>query len=78
MAQATLQLLNDAELLAETRRKAYQYARPMFWPNIGRQYLDYFAQAVTAERMESAEPFRRGSSFDLNPLSAPSLLPKGT
>jgi len=42
MAEGTLRLLTDAELLAETRRRAYQYAKPMFWPNVGQQYLDLF------------------------------------
>ena len=61
MAEATLRLLTDAELLAETRRRAYQYARPMFWPNVGRQYLDFFAQAVAESKKDSAEPLRRSS-----------------
>ena len=42
MAAATLRLLTDPELLAETRRRAYEYAKPMFWPNVGQQYLDFF------------------------------------
>ena len=70
-------IANDARvLLAATRLKAYQYVQPMFWPNVGRQYHDYFAQAVAADRMESAEPFRRNSSFSLkNPRGE--LLHKG-
>jgi len=58
MAQATLQLLTDATLYAETRRKAYQYAKPMFWPNVGKQYLDFFSQAVIQHRNKSAAPIR--------------------
>jgi polysaccharide biosynthesis protein PslF len=57
MAEATLRLLTDATLLAETRRNAYQYAKPMFWPNVGRQYLDYFTQAVTESQQGSARSF---------------------
>ncbi len=49
MAEATLRFLTDAELLAETRRRAYQYAKPMFWPNVGRRYLDLFGQAAADE-----------------------------
>src|SRR5439155_11464502 len=46
MAEATLRLLTNPALLAETRRRAYQYAKPMFWPNVGRQYLDFFRQVI--------------------------------
>jgi glycosyltransferase involved in cell wall biosynthesis len=42
MADAALRLLCDAAFQASTRRAAYEYARPMFWPNVGRQYLDLF------------------------------------
>lgn len=59
MAQATLRLLQDDELLHETRRRAYQYAKEMFWPNVGRQYLHAFAQAVAARRRKTAPPFPR-------------------
>jgi len=38
MAAATLQFLSDTRFLAETRRKAYQYTKLMFWPNVGRWY----------------------------------------
>ena len=53
MAEATLRLLTDAELLAQTRRKAYEYARPMFWPNVGQQYLDFFGRAVAQHKPSS-------------------------
>lgn len=42
MADATLRYLTDGELLSDTRRRAYEYAKPMFWPNVGRKYLDLF------------------------------------
>lgn len=54
MAEATLRLLTDAPLLAQTRRKAYQYAKPMFWPNVGRQYLDFFGHVVATSQRNSA------------------------
>jgi glycosyltransferase involved in cell wall biosynthesis len=47
MADATLRFLNDTAFQVETRRKAYQYATPMFWPNVGRQYLDFFEQIAS-------------------------------
>lgn len=61
MARAALRLLMDPVLLAETRAKAYQYAQPMFWSNVGRQYLEFFADVVRERdllKMES-RPVRR-------------------
>ena len=45
---ATLRFLNDAAFQAETKRRAYEYAKPMFWPNVGREYLEVFRQAASA------------------------------
>jgi glycosyltransferase involved in cell wall biosynthesis len=51
MAEATLRYLSEPAFQAETRRRAYEYARPMFWPNVGRQYLECFDEvAATRER----------------------------
>ncbi len=46
MADATLRFFGDAAFQVETRRKAYQYARRMFWPRVGREYLDFFTGRV--------------------------------
>ena len=69
MAEATLRLLTDLALLAETRRRAYRYAKPMFWPNVGRQYLDLFSQVVADKQQTSPQLFRRNSrpAARLNP-----------
>ncbi len=58
MAAATLRFLLDAELLAETRRKAYEYAKLMFWPNVGRRYWDLFGQVVAESQDQLAQPAR--------------------
>ncbi len=42
MANATLQLLTNPDLLSQTRHRAYEYARTMFWPNVGQRYLKLF------------------------------------
>jgi polysaccharide biosynthesis protein PslF len=46
LAEATLRFLGDPEFRVETQRRAQEYARPMFWPHVGRQYLDFFERIV--------------------------------
>jgi glycosyltransferase involved in cell wall biosynthesis len=46
MAEATLRFLADTAFQMETRYKAYQYSKPMFWKNVGRRYLDFFTRVV--------------------------------
>jgi glycosyltransferase involved in cell wall biosynthesis len=48
MAEATLRFLTDPVFQRETRRRAYRYAKPMFWPNVGLKYLEFFTQVVSA------------------------------
>jgi glycosyltransferase involved in cell wall biosynthesis len=50
MAEATMRYLGDAAFRLETQRLAYNYARPMFWPNVGRQYLEFFNRVHSATR----------------------------
>jgi glycosyltransferase involved in cell wall biosynthesis len=65
LGEATLRFLTDAGLLAETRRLAYQYAKPMFWPNVGRQYLDFCGQVVEeSQKQDTAPPILRSSPFN--------------
>ncbi len=68
LAASTLRFLGDASFQAETKRRAYEYAKPMFWPNVGRKYLEVFSQLVSAKtkppervrRMGFATPGGRG------------------
>jgi len=48
LADAILRLLGDAALRVETQRRAYQYAKSMFWPNVGRHYLALFCEVASA------------------------------
>jgi polysaccharide biosynthesis protein PslF len=54
MAAATLRFLENAPFRTATRRKAFDYARPMFWPSVGRNYLDFFDRiaAASEKRLE--------------------------
>jgi polysaccharide biosynthesis protein PslF len=73
LAEATLRYLNDAAFRVDTQRKAYQDARVMSWPNVGRQYLKFFSQVLSASAkrrsrllgMTSAAPGAFGRNGDL-------------
>ena len=62
MADATLRFLTDPAFQMETRRRAYQYAKPMFWPNVGLRYLEFFTRVVAASDTTVASPYRRASA----------------
>ncbi len=58
MADATLRFLTDPKFQMETRRKAYRYAKPMFWPNVGLKYLQFFARVSAANHTTVAPLYR--------------------
>ena len=62
MADATLRFLSDVAFQVETRRRAYQYAKPMFWPNVGLRYLEFFTRVVSASSTTVAPLYRRASA----------------
>lgn len=59
MADATLRFLSDPVFQSETRHRAYQYAKPMFWPNVGRQYLQLFNRIAFANETRLEMLYRR-------------------
>ncbi len=68
LADATLRFLSDTELRVETQHRAYEYSRPMFWPNVGRRYLEFFRQIVFANRETHnvTRPYRAHASGHLH------------
>ena len=58
LASATLRFLKEPNLVAETRRRAYDYAKSMFWPHVGQQYLKTFSQ-VAASNPAPSRPASR-------------------
>ena len=75
MADATLRLLDDDKFLNETRKRAFDYAEPMFWPNVGRQYLDLFKRVVKQNQPVCA-PTASGNSLVLSKTPSKQLLRK--
>ncbi len=59
LADATIRYLQDAPFRAETRRKAYEYAKPMAWPNVGRHYLELYRQIKRADESNWAQSARK-------------------
>jgi polysaccharide biosynthesis protein PslF len=48
LAEATIRYLLDEPFRTETRYKAYEYAQPMAWTNVGKRYLRLFERAKRA------------------------------
>jgi glycosyltransferase involved in cell wall biosynthesis len=52
-ATAALRFLHDPQFQLQTRRLAHEYAKSMFWPVVGKRYLDCFSQFVQTSKLQS-------------------------
>ena len=62
MADATLRFLGDTTFRVRTRRRAYRYAKPMFWPNVGQQYVEVFDRVAAENTTRRQWPDRTAPS----------------
>jgi polysaccharide biosynthesis protein PslF len=70
LAAATLRFLTDVPFQVETRRKAFEYARPMLWSCVGQQYLDLFSQVMHANEERQRRRFDNGPQLRTTIVSA--------
>jgi glycosyltransferase involved in cell wall biosynthesis len=61
LADATVQFLCDTALRVETQRRAHEYAKPMFWPNVGTEYLDFFSEVAPICEQERVWVYEQAS-----------------
>ena len=71
LADATLRFLNDTGFRVSTQCKAYEYAKQMFWPDVGLQYWDVFNEAAFAsdKRREKVDAVFSKSSANGSPVT---------
>jgi glycosyltransferase involved in cell wall biosynthesis len=66
LADAALRFLSNPTFQLETRRKAYEYSRSMFWPSVGLKYLKLFDRIVSARQVNTMRLHRRVAATSSN------------
>jgi glycosyltransferase involved in cell wall biosynthesis len=56
ISEALLQLLSNPARVREMRANAYEFSRRMTWPEVGRQYLEAFREAISTARVHASMP----------------------
>jgi glycosyltransferase involved in cell wall biosynthesis len=56
LASQVADLLGDDSRREQLRRSAYDFTRPMVWPNVARQYLDLISQAMLDRGRSAQQP----------------------
>ena len=77
MAESVLRYFTDKPFQMETRRRAYEYARPMSWPNVGQEYLSLFSKIVSTRHQRRAPLYRKGLAHFEHRLPFESVLHGG-
>ncbi len=70
LAEATIRYLSDPAFRLETQRKAYDYAKPMFWSNVGREYSNLFAEVASNAHRTKVGSTGSSQSWAVKAISA--------
>ena len=77
MADAVLRFLGDSNFQHETRRRAYEYSRPMHWSSVGAKYLKLFSRIVSARSANLARLHRKVVTATVGPEPHNRFLQRG-
>jgi len=56
LSEALLELLGDHQAVRDLRRKVYEFARQMFWPQVAKDYVNIFRRAIRTTRVRTSVP----------------------
>jgi polysaccharide biosynthesis protein PslF len=76
LARATIRFLSDPTFRLETQRRAREYAKPMFWPNVGQQYLQFFDQIAASSEKRLEHRFLEAFSIKRPEVKSRQLIQK--
>ena len=77
LADAVLRFFGDNSFQHETRRKAYEYSRPMHWSNVGCKYLKLFNRLASARAAKLAHLHRKAVAATIDPEPQNRFLQRG-